>query len=223
MTKGLFFQAILKFVLGMVLVAALLFLPAGTIHYWNGWLFMGVLFIPMFLAGIVMMVRNPELLRKRLNAKEEQTEQQLVVKLSGLMFILGFVAAGLNFRFGWLILPGWAVGIAVAVFLLAYLMYAEVLRENTYLSRTVEVQENQKVIDTGLYGIVRHPMYSATLLLFLSMPLVLGSSVSFVIFLFYPVIIAKRIQNEEKVLEEGLQGYADYKKRVKYRMIPFVW
>lgn len=223
MTKGLFFQAILKFVFGMVLIAALIFVPAGTIRFRNGWLFMGVLFIPMFLAGIVMMCRNPEMLRKRLNAKEEQSEQQSVIKLSGLMFILGFVTAGLNFRFDWLTLPDWAVWIAIAVFLLAYLMYAEVLRENTYLSRTVEVQEDQKVIDTGLYGIVRHPMYSATIILFLSMPLVLGSPVSFVIFLVYPAILAKRIRNEEKVLEAELQGYAEYKEKVKYRIIPFVW
>lgn len=207
----------------MVLIAVLIFVPAGTIRFRNGWLFMGVLFIPMFLAGIVMMCRNPELLRKRLNAKEEQSEQQSVIKLSGLMFILGFVTAGLNFRFDWLTLPDWAVWIAIAVFLLAYLMYAEVLRENTYLSRTVEVQEDQKVIDTGLYGIVRHPMYSATIILFLSMPLVLGSPVSFVIFLAYPAILAKRIRNEEKVLEAELQGYTEYKEKVKYRIIPFVW
>ena len=169
------------------------------------------------------MCKNPELLRKRLNAKEGQSEQQLVIKLSGLMFVLGFVTAGFNFRFGWLLLPDWAVWTAMVVFLLAYLMYAEVLRENTYLSRTVEVQENQKVIDTGLYGIVRHPMYSATIVLFLSMPLVLGSPVSFVIFLAYPVILARRIRNEEKVLEEELQGYTEYKEKVKYRVIPFVW
>ena len=223
MTKGLFLQAIIKFVLGMVLIAALIFIPAGMIRFQNGWLFMGILFIPMFFAGIVMMCKNPELLRKRLNAKEGQSEQQLVIKLSGLMFVLGFVTAGFNFRFGWLLLPDWAVWTAMVVFLLAYLMYAEVLRENTYLSRTVEVQENQKVIDTGLYGIVRHPMYSATIVLFLSMPLVLGSPVSFVIFLAYPVILARRIRNEEKVLEEELQGYTEYKEKVKYRVIPFVW
>lgn len=223
MTKELFFQAILKFVFGIILIALLIFIPAGTIRYLNGWFFMGILFVPMFLAGIVMMFKNPKLLRKRLNTKEEQPEQQLVIKLSGLMFVFGFVAAGLNFRFGWFLLPDWIVWIAMIVFLLAYLMYAEVLRENTYLSRTVEVQENQKVIDTGLYGIVRHPMYSATIILFLSMPLVLGSPVSFVIFLTYPVIIAKRIYNEERVLEKELQGYTEYKKRVKYRIIPFVW
>lgn len=223
MTKGLFFQAMLKFVLGIVLIAALLFIPAGTIHYLNGWFFMGVLFIPMLFTGIFMMCKNPELLRKRLNAKEKQSQQQIVVKLSGLMFVLGFITAGLNFRFAWFILPDWVVGIAMLAFLLAYLMYAEVLRENTFLSRTVEVQENQRVIDTGLYGIVRHPMYSATIILFLSIPLILGSPVSFVIFLSYPVIIGKRIDNEEKILEKELQGYTDYKKRVKYRIIPFVW
>lgn len=223
MTKELFFQAILKFVLGAILIAALIFIPAGTIRYTNGWLFMCILFIPMFLAGIVMMCKNPELLKKRLNAKEEQSEQQFVIKLSGLMFVLGFVTAGFNFRFSWFMLPDWIVRIAVIVFLLAYLMYAEVLRENTYLARTVKVQENQKVIDTGLYGIVRHPMYSATIILFLSMPLVLGSPVSFVIFLAYPVILAGRIHNEEEVLEKELQGYTEYKKRVKYRIIPFVW
>lgn len=223
MTRELFFQAILKFVAGAALIGLLLFLPAGTLAYWNGWLFMGILFIPMFLAGIVMMLRNPELLKKRLNAKEKEAEQGLVIKLSGLMFALGFVAAGLNFRFRWIVLPGWVCWAATVVFLLSYLLYAEVLRENTYLSRTVEVQENQKVIDTGLYGVVRHPMYSATTILFLSMPLVLGSLISFVIFLLYPVLIAKRIRNEEKVLEEGLPGYIEYKKKVKYKLIPFLW
>ena len=223
MTKGLFFQAILKFIAGVVLLGLLLFLPAGTFHYWNAWLLMGILFVPMFLAGIVMMFKNPALLRKRLNAKEKENEQSLVIKLSGLMFILGFVAAGLNFRFQWIVLPGWVSWIAAIVFLLAYLLYAEVLRENTFLSRTIEVQENQTVIDTGLYGIVRHPMYSVTIILFLAMPLVLGSLISFVIFLAYPVIIARRIRNEENVLEEGLAGYGEYKKKVKYKVIPFLW
>lgn len=223
MTKKLFLQALVKFSCGVIAVGALLFLPAGTLWWLNGWVFMGILFIPMFCAGIVMMLKNPELLKKRLNAKEKQTEQQLVVKLSGLMFIAGFIAAGLDFRFRWTTPPLWISWAASAVFLLAYLLYAEVLRENTYLSRTVEVQENQKVIDTGLYGIVRHPMYSVTLLLFLSMPLVLGSVVSFVIFLAYPVIIVKRIRNEEKVLEAELAGYAEYKKKVRYRLIPFIW
>ena len=223
MTKELFFQAILKFMAGVVLLGLLLFLPAGTLHYWNAWLLMGILFIPMFLAGIVMMFKNPDLLRKRLNAKEKENEQSLVIKLSGLMFILGFVAAGLNFRFQWIVLPGWVSWAGAIVFLLAYLLYAEVLRENTYLSRTIEVQENQTVIDTGLYGIVRHPMYSVTIILFLTMPLVLGSLISFVIFLMYPFIISKRICNEEKVLEEGLAGYGEYKKKVKYKVIPFLW
>lgn len=223
MTKQLFFQAIIKFTLGVVLIGLLIFLPAGTFDYPAAWLFMGILFVPMFVAGIVMMVKNPELLKKRLNAKEEQAEQSLVVKLSGLMFVAGFVVAGLDYRFGWLVLPDWVSWVAAAVFLLAYVLYAEVLRENTYLSRTIEVQENQKVVDTGLYGIVRHPMYSATILLFLAMPLVLGSAIAFVIFLAYPVIIAKRIRNEEMVLTEGLQGYTEYKKKVKYRLLPFVW
>lgn len=223
MTKKLFLQALAKFSCGIIAVGALLFLPAGTLWWLNGWVFMVILFIPMFCAGIVMMFKNPELLKKRLNAKEKQSEQQLVIKLSGLMFSAGFIAAGLDFRFRWTTPPLWLSWAASAVFLLAYLLYAEVLRENTYLSRTVEVQENQKVIDTGLYGIVRHPMYSVTLLLFLSMPLVLGSVVSFVIFLAYPVIIVKRIRNEEKVLEAELAGYAEYKKKVRYRLIPFVW
>lgn len=223
MTIKLFLSAIIKFILGVVLVAFLLFLPAGTMQYPNGWLFMGILFVPMFAAGIVMMIKNPELLRKRLNAKEKQDEQSLVIKLSGLMFIAGFVLAGLDFRFGWLSLPQIVSYTAAIAFLLAYLLYAEVLRENTYLSRTIEVQENQTVIDTGLYGIVRHPMYSATVILFLAMPLVLGSLLSFAVFLFYPLIIAKRIKNEEQVLEAELDGYADYKKKVRYRLIPFVW
>ena len=223
MTKELFFQAIFKFLAGVILFGLLLFLPAGTFYYWNAWLLMGILFVPMFLAGFVMMFKNPDLLRKRLNAKEKENEQNLVIKLSGLMFVLGFVAAGLNFRFQWIVLPGWVSWTAVIVFLLAYLLYAEVLRENTFLSRTIEVQENQTVIDTGLYGIVRHPMYSATIILFLAMPLVLGSLISFVIFLIYPFIISKRICNEEKVLEEGLAGYGEYKKKVKYKVIPFLW
>ena len=223
MTRQLFIQAILKLFAGAVLLGVLTFLPAGTLHYWNAWLLMGILFIPMFLAGIVLMFKNPDLLKKRLNAKEKEAEQSLVIKLSGLMFVLGFVAAGLNFRLQWIVLPEWVSWAATVAFLLSYLLYAEVLRENTYLSRTIEVQENQKVIDTGLYGIVRHPMYSATIILFLSMPLVLGSLISFVVFLAYPIIISKRIRNEEKVLEEGLTGYAEYKKKVKYRVIPFLW
>ena len=223
MTAKLFVQAILKFTLGVVLVGLLIFLPAGTWEYPGGWLLMGILFVPMFLAGIVMMWKNPDLLKSRLNAKEKQGEQQLVVKLSGLMFLVGFIVAGLDFRFGWLPLPEAVSFGGAAAFLIAYGLYAEVLRENTYLSRTIEVQENQKVIDTGLYGVVRHPMYSATVLLFLAMPLVLGSLISFVIFLAYPFIIAKRIRHEEEFLERELPGYREYKAKVKFRMIPFVW
>ena len=223
MSKSLFFQAVVKFLSGAILIGLLIFLSAGTIAFWKGWLLMAILLIHMFLAGIVMMLKNPELLKKRLHVREQQTEQCLVVKLSGLMFVIGFLLAGLDFRFEWFPLPDWVSWGAAVLFLLSYLLYAEVLRENTYLSRTVEVQQGQKVIDTGVYGVVRHPMYSATLILFLSMPLVLGSAVSFVVFLVYPAIIAKRIRNEEKVLEEGLEGYVAYKKRVKYRVIPFVW
>jgi protein-S-isoprenylcysteine O-methyltransferase Ste14 len=223
MTTKLFIQALTKFSLGVVLVGLLIFLPAGTLLFAYGWLFMGILFVPMFLAGIVMMFKNPELLKKRLNVKEKQDEQCLVVKLSGLMFLAGFIVAGLGFRFDWYTLPKSVVICAAVVFLVAYILYAEVLRENTYLSRTIEVQENQKVIDTGLYGIVRHPMYSVTLLLFLSMPIVLGSIYSFFIFLVYPFIIAKRIKNEEKLLEKELDGYREYKQKVKYRLIPFIW
>lgn len=223
MTKSLFFSAIAKFLLGVILVGLLIFLPAGTLQFSNGWLFMAILFVPMFLAGLVMMAKNPNLLKSRLNAKEKELEQSLVVKLSGLMFLAGFIVAGLDFRFGWYPLPQAVSYSASAVFLIAYVLYAEVLRENTYLSRTIEVQEGQTVVDTGLYGIVRHPMYAVTLLLFLSMPLVLGSLISFVIFLAYPLIIAKRIKNEEQVLEAGLPGYREYKQKVKYRMIPFIW
>ncbi|MBO4444576.1 MAG: isoprenylcysteine carboxylmethyltransferase family protein [Bacteroidaceae bacterium] len=222
--KGnLFVQALGKFLLGVVILGVLIFLPTGSFRYWNGWLLMGILFIPMFFAGLIMLWRNPELLRKRLNAKEKEGEQKKVVAISGLLFIAVFVVAGLNWRFRWWIVPDAVVWVAAALFLLSYLLYAEVLRENTFLSRTIEVQESQKVIDTGLYGIVRHPMYSATTILFLTMPLVLGSPISFLIMLGYLPLIAKRIRNEESVLEQGLEGYAEYKKRVKYRMIPFVW
>ena len=212
-----------KFLSGVLLLGLLLFLPAGTFAYWQGWLLMGILFVPMFVAGLVMMVKSPELLRRRLNAREEQTEQKQVIAWSGLMFLAAFLLAGLNFRFGWIVLPRWLVWTAAGLFLLGYLLYAEVLRENVWLSRTIEVQEHQKVIETGLYGIVRHPMYAATLLLFLSMPLVLGSVLSFAVMLLYLPIISKRIRNEEAVLEQGLEGYADYKKRVKYRLIPGIW
>ena len=223
MTTKLFFQAIVKFLLGIFLLGGLVFLPAGTLEYWNGWAFMGILFVPMFVVGIIMMIKSPELLKKRLNAKEKQKDQGLVVKLSGLMFLAGFIVAGLNYRFDWWMLPK-AVSVgAVVAFLLAYVMYAEVLRENAYLSRTIEVQENQKVVDTGLYGLVRHPMYSVTLLLFMAMPLVLGSLISFIIFWAYPFIIAKRIKGEEAFLEKELEGYREYKQKVKWRMIPFLW
>ncbi|MBO4690177.1 MAG: isoprenylcysteine carboxylmethyltransferase family protein [Paludibacteraceae bacterium] len=223
MTPKLFLQALTKFVIGLLLIGLLLFLPAGTFDFWQAWLFIGVLFVPMFFAGIVLMNRQPELLRKRLDAKEQQQEQKWVVALSGLMFIAVFVVAGLNRRYGWYMLPDWAVYLATVVFLAAYAMYAEVMRENVWLSRTVEVQENQQVVSTGLYGIVRHPMYAATLLLFLSMPLVLASPWSFVIMLIYIPIIALRIRNEEQVLERELKGYTEYKQRVRYKVIPFIW
>ena len=221
--KKLFVNGIVKFLSGLILVGLPLFLSAGSFAYWNAWLFMGILFIPMFIAGLILTKKNPYLLEKRLNAKEEQSEQKTVIALSGIMFLLGFVLAGLDYRFQWIKLPEWLVIVGAVVFVIAYGLYAEVLRENTYLSRTIEVQENQKVIDTGLYGIVRHPMYAVTLILFLSMPIVLGSVISFMIFLAYPFIIAGRIKNEEKVLEEGLAGYKEYKQKVKYRLVPFIW
>ncbi len=223
MTKKLFYQAYIKFVMGILIVGFLLFLPAGTFDYWQAWLLIAILFIPMFFAGIVMMLKNPELLQKRLNVNEKEPEQKKVIALSGSMFLAAFIVAGLNIRFGWFILPAWISYVAASIFLFAYILYAEVLRENRYLSRTVEVQENQKVIDTGLYGVVRHPMYMATLFLFLAMPLVLGSVFSFFILLLYIPIIRKRIKNEEKVLEQGLQGYLEYEKKVKYRIIPYIW
>ena len=223
MTIQLFIQAMAKYILGVLGVGLLIFLPAGTLSFFNGWLFMCLLFIPMFGAGIVLMIKNPELLRKRLDAKEKLGEQEMVIKLSGLMFVSGFVVAGLGYRFHWFMLPAGLSAAASVVFLVAYALYGEVLRENTYLSRTIEVQENQKVIDTGLYGIVRHPMYSVTLLLFLAMPLMLGSVYAFVIFCSYPLIIAKRIKSEEQFLEKELFGYSEYKKKVKYRMIPYIW
>ncbi|MBO4394383.1 MAG: isoprenylcysteine carboxylmethyltransferase family protein [Spirochaetales bacterium] len=223
MTKELFFQAIGKFILGLVLMGLLLFLPAGSFDFWNAWLFIAILFGPMFIAGIVMMFANPELLKKRLNAKEEEKEQKTVIALSGIMFLAAFIVAGLNYRFGWLTMPNWVVYLGVAIFLTAYLLYAEVLRENTYLSRTIEVQANQKVVDTGLYGIVRHPMYCTTLFLFLSMALVLNSPISFAILLLYIPIIAKRIRNEEEFLEKNLEGYVEYKKKIRYKVIPYIW
>ena len=223
MTLKLFFEAIIKFSLGVVLVGALIFIPAGTVLFAGGWLLMGILFVPMFGAGIVMMIKNPLLLKSRLDAKEKEREQNIVVKLSGLMFIVGFVVAGLDHRFGWVKLPFWVNIAAAVVFIISYLIYAEVLRENVYLSRTIKVVEGQRVVSTGLYGIVRHPMYFATVLLFMAMPLVLGSAVAFIVFLAYPFIIAARIRNEEEVLTRELEGYEEYKTKVKYRMIPFIW
>jgi protein-S-isoprenylcysteine O-methyltransferase Ste14 len=221
--KELFIRAVTRFFAGLLVIGALLFLPAGTFRYPQGWLLIGILFVPMFFAGLVMMKKTPELLEKRLNVREREAEQKAVILFSAFMFLAAFMIAGLNFRFGWMILPSKFSHIAAAVFLLAYVLYAEVLRENAYLSRTVEVQEDQKVIDTGLYGIVRHPMYMTTVLLFLAMPLVLGSPISFLIMLCYIPIIVKRIRNEEQVLEDGLPGYKEYKTKVKYRLIPFIW
>ena len=223
MSVKLFVSAITKFILGIVLVGVLIFLPAGTLNYFNGWLFMGVLFIPMLIAGIVMMIKNPKLLASRLDAKEKQKEQGIVIKLSGLMFIVGFVLAGLDFRFKWFLLPRLVSYIAAGVFLLSYAMWAVVLKQNTYLSRTIKVEENQKVIDKGLYNVVRHPMYTATVFLFLSMPLILSSLISLGVFLMYPILISIRIINEEKFLEKELDGYIEYKNKVKYRLIPFIW
>ena len=223
MTVKLLVQAMAKFLLGVVLVGALIFLPAGTLNFFGGWLLMGILFVPMFGAGLVMMCKNPALLKSRLNAREKQSGQSLVVRLSGLMFLAGFVAAGLSHRFSWWMLPRPVSITAAAAFLLAYLLYAEVLRENAWLSRTIEVQEGQRVVDTGLYGIVRHPMYSATLLLFLAMPLVLGSLAALVIFLAYPAIIVSRLLQEEKYLARELPGYEAYLQKVRWRLLPFIW
>ena len=223
MNIKLFIQAIIKYIFGVLIVGSLLFIPANSFEYWNGWLFMGLLFIPMFVAGIILMIKNPELLRKRLNAKEKESEQKQVILFSAVMFLLGFIIAGLNYRYKWIEIPNAITIISSILFVIAYILYAEVLRENTYLSRTIEVQENQKVIDTGLYGIVRHPMYAVTILLFLTIPLILGSIISFIIFLIYPIIIAKRIKNEEKVLERNLKGYKEYKNKVKYKIIPLIW
>lgn len=219
----LFIQTIFKFALGLVLVSALLFLPAGTFKYWNAWLFIGLLFIPMFLLGVILFLKNPELLEKRIKGKEKENTQKVVILLSLIIFVFGFIVAGFDFKYGWSKLPNVVIIISSIVLIISYVLYAEVMRENTYLSRNVEIQENQKLIDTGLYGIVRHPMYMATTTLFLSFPLVLGSIYGFIIFLVYPFILGVRIKNEEKVLEEGLEGYKEYKQKVKYKMIPFIW
>ena len=223
MDAKLFSQALMKFLFGLVIVFLLLFIPAGSMDYFNGWLFIALLFIPMFIAGIIMFIKSPELLKRRLNAKEEENEQKIVILISGIVFLLAFILAGLNFRFEWFQLPQIVVITASIIFLLSYIMYAEVLRENMYLSRTVEVSENQEVIDTGLYGIVRHPMYTSTIFLFLSMPLILDSIFSFIVMLIYPIVMILRIKNEEKVLERELEGYKEYKEKVKYRIVPFIW
>lgn len=223
MKTKLLIRGLTKYLIGLVLVSLLIFLPAGSIKFVNGWIFIGLLFIPMLIMGIVLFFKAPDLLEKRLNAKETEDEQKKVIALSGIMFLAGFIVAGLDSRFNWVVLPKWIIIVGAIIFLLSYMMYMEVLRENTYLSRTIEVQEEQQVIDTGLYGIVRHPMYSATILMFLSMPIVLGSIVSFFIFLVYPILIVKRIKNEEAVLEQQLNGYSEYKQKVRFRLIPFVW
>jgi protein-S-isoprenylcysteine O-methyltransferase Ste14 len=223
MSKKLFIEAILKYLLGVILVGLLIFLPAGTINYLKGWIFMGILFVPMFIAGVVMMIKNPKLLKSRLDSKEVQGEQKLVIKLSGLMFIIGFILAGLDFRFNWLVIPSWISYASSVIFLVFYVMYGEVLRENATLLRTIKVEENQKVVDTGLYGIIRHPQYSASIVMFLTMPLILGSLISLAVFMVYPILIVLRIRNEEKVLTNELNGYKEYKEKVKYRLIPFIW
>ena len=223
MSIKLFFEAILKFILGVILIGTLIFIPANSFNYWNGWLFMALLFIPMFIAGVIMMAKAPNLLKSRLNVKEKEKDQKEVVLLSGIMFLFGFIVAGLSYRFNLIQLSNIVVIFASIIFIISYIIYAEVLRENAFLSRTIEVQNNQKVIDTGLYSIVRHPMYFATTFLFLCIPLILGSLLSFIIFLAYPFIIVKRIKNEEEVLENNLNGYKEYKKKVKYKMIPFIW
>ena len=219
----LLLEAIIKYLVGLIVVGLLLFVPAGTIHFYNAWLLIELLFIPMFFVGMYMFFKNKELLRSRLNNKEKEKDQRIVIILSGLMFVSGFIIAGLNYRFGWIQLPDIVVVISSILFIISYILYGEVLRENTYLSRTIEVKKDQKVIDSGLYGIVRHPMYSITIVLFLTMPLILGSIISFAIFLDYPFIIMRRIENEEKVLEKELKGYNTYKNKVKYRLIPFIW
>ena len=223
MTKKLFIQAMSKFWLGVLGVGLMIFLPAGTLRFGEGWLLMGVLFVPMFLAGLFLMVRDPDRLRRRLDAREKEMTQRWVLVLSGVMFLASFVLAGLSFRFNWLRFPRWVSVLGAILFLLGYVFYAFVLKENAYLARTIRVEKGQKVVDTGLYGVVRHPMYAATLLLFLSMPLILGSLPAFLVMLAYPFIIARRIKNEEQVLMRELEGYREYRGKVRWRMIPFVW
>lgn len=219
----LFIQAISRFILGILLIGVLLFVPAGTLNYINAWLLMGLLFIPMFIVGIILLIKNPDLLKRRLDAKENEKEQKTVIITSGIMFLLGFIIAGLNYRYNWIILSNTAVIIASIIFIISYVLYGEILRENSYLLRTIKVEKDQKVVDTGFYGIVRHPMYAITIPLFLSMPIILNSPISFIIFLIYPVLIIKRINNEEKVLKKDLKGYSEYIKKVKYKLIPYIW
>lgn len=223
MSKRLWMEAMIKFGLGVLVVGGLIFFSAGTFSYWKGWLFMIVLFFPMFVAGLVMMVKQPQLLERRLVVKEKEMKQSIIIKCSGLMFTIGFLICGFNERFEWYIMPNYVTVLGTTLFLASYLLYAEVLRENTYLSRTIEVTKDQKVVDTGLYSLVRHPMYSVTLVLFLSIPLILGSIQGFFIFLLYPFIIIKRLKEEELFLEKNLPGYEDYMKKVRYRLIPFLW
>lgn len=216
-------ETLLKIVCGMLLVGLLIFLPAGTLHYTNGWLLLVLLLVPILIAGIVLLVKSPELLKKRLDSKEKQKKQKGVVKAAGLMFVVGFIVAGLDFRFGWSSVPSWAVVTASVLLLTAYALYAEVMRENTYLSRTVKVERGQTVVDTGLYGIVRHPMYSVTSLLFLMIPLVMGSWYGLIVFAVYPVLMVARLKDEEALLSKELPGYSEYKENVKYRLLPFIW
>ncbi len=223
MNKKLFIEAITKYLFGVLLVGLLLFIPAGNFHYYNAWLFMGLLFIPMFIVGIIMMFKDPNLLKSRLSAKEKEGEQRKVVISSGIMFLVGFILAGFNYRYRVILLPKAFVVIGSILFVISYILYAEVLRENSFLSRTIGVQKNQKLVDTGLYSVVRHPMYAITIILFLSIPLILNSIISFLLFLIYPYIITKRIKNEEEVLTKELKGYKEYKKKVKYRLIPYIW
>lgn len=216
-------SALIKFTFGLALVGALLFLPAGSLAFFNAWLFIGLLFVPMLILGIVLLVKSPDLLKKRLDAKEKQNAQKGVVAISALLFLAGFIVAGLDFRFGWSHMPAWAVAVASAILLISYALYCEVMRENAYLSRTIEVQNGQKVVDTGLYGIVRHPMYAVTIWLFLAIPVLLGSLYALLCFLPYIPVIVVRILNEEKLLSAELNGYEEYKKRVKYRLLPLIW
>ena len=219
----LFIQAISRFILGILLIGVLLFVPAGTLNYINAWLLMGLLFIPMFIVGLILLIKNPDLLKRRLDAKENEKEQKEVIITSGIMFLSGFIIAGLNYRYNWINLSNTTIIIASIIFIISYMLYGEILRENSYLLRTIKVEKDQKVVDTGFYGIVRHPMYAITIPLFLSMPIILNSPISFIIFLIYPVLIIKRINNEEKVLEKDLKGYKEYMKKVRYKLIPYIW